>query len=1337
MKKNVQIRVLTGLLLVPGAVAHANEANKILNASAIPYNVVAASTVESLLASFKGVNEEASAETVAVERKKYDTLSQAEKDLLNAANDNLLALIDAKLTYLEEYQVHKKTAKSLEIAINKLTNTNTNIIAETEKAEEARVQLHKEFTASLDKVSAAAESSPLNATDFLSTLKYFKSTGTDEFIEAMVTKVSLTNLENKVSAIEPVQEFITDFITPLLAVKEAKPVDKKAFETEVTEARAAFNVLESQIKALTKIQIVENNVNVENTIKNAETDLSKAVAVENAIKDMVSNPPTTPTTFRSKMSAIQNSYAALNDFQKALVKNYDEVADFIKVIAMMDDIDSLAKMAVNSDQFREKLLEVGTAYNALGTDLKNLVSNTSKLIEMEKGVEKAKEIEKQIMAITIDNATSATPEARAAYNALSATDRKYVKKGDLDLLAAWEKSNSSANGVIKQINDISTTALAEKDVTNFITKTKTAIAGYSKMSPTDQPLVTNRARLNGLTPYMEIAAAIMTLNSTSTTYATDLTDATAKLATWDSLASTGLTAADQPNLVAMKALLQTKLDNLVSEKDLATKIDERILAVKNTISLAELANIRIDYDALSANGKKLVKNYAVLTAIESQYKSVLNVVNLIEKIDFGAKDFAKKVIAANAAYEKIPTDLKNLVDNYIKLQEFLQVAQLMLDIDGISTSAKDFREKVTTAEQTFKTLTANTSLLDKPTSAKERLLKEYGPKLETFQKIIASANTMVDKINALSSKTGQAFMDELALLTAEYKAMDSTMKRSVTNAALLTALEKDYKASLNVFTMIEKLPANTDKSFSKKVLDAEKAYQKLTKKQQENVYNYTTKLQPVLKVASLIDRIDKLKVGSKTYQAETAAIRAEYDALTPAEQALVHNYSKLTGAEDNMTSAEKVVALIKEAIPTADNYIEKLTAARNAYDALDKSQQKLVTNYKDLTNRERAVKPVLTLDASIILLDPSNARTFISKYKSAEKAYEKLTLAERGLLLNSAKLTGELKALFNVMNAINNIKSSSKTFVADTQAARAMYDALPADQQAKISNISVLKDHELNVSGGASVDALIRDLNSVSPKEFIAKVKEASQAYKALSSTNKKAVTLIDELKSQEKYIKPVEVAIDEIEGLSNPRNDLSRQFDKVNKALKKLDSKQMSYVTNIDKYSNLSNVIYVYQLIDKLKPSDKYYLGNLEAAKLAYDRLSSDEKLKVTNYYKLQESQLDVTEIQKVTNIIASLSRSSSTYVEDVEKAAAAYKELPSGSKRQVMNYDILKQAEKDIKVAKSVIKQIEEIDPSLRTFESKTKSALKAYDKLTEEQKLLIANYNLLQNYVFELGL
>ena len=106
---------------------------------------------------------------------------------------------------------------------------------------------------------------------------------------------------------------------------------------------------------------------------------------------------------------------------------------------------------------------------------------------------------------------------------------------------------------------------------------------------------------------------------------------------------------------------------------------------------------------------------------------------------------------------------------------------------------------------------------------------------------------------------------------------------------------------------------------------------------------------------------------------------------------------------------------------------------------------------------------------------------------------------------------------------------------------------------------------------------------------------------------------------------------ITEIEGLTNPKNNLSKQYVKVNGLMQKLDEKQRSYITNMDKYSNLTNVTYVYDLIEKLKPSDRYYQGNLEAAKLAYDKLSQDEKLKVTNYYRLQEAQMDVDEAKNM----------------------------------------------------------------------------------------------------------
>lgn len=219
--------------------------------------------------------------------------------------------------------------------------------------------------------------------------------------------------------------------------------------------------------------------------------------------------------------------------------------------------------------------------------------------------------------------------------------------------------------------------------------------------------------------------------------------------------------------------------------------------------------------------------------------------------------------------------------------------------------------------------------------------------------------------------------------------------------------------------------------------------------------------------------------------------------------------------------------------------------------------------------------------------------------------------------------------------------------------------------------------------------------------------------------------------------MKPAEQAIELIEGLSNPRNKLNTQVEKVNRILQKLNAEQTSFITNIGDYMDLSEVVKVYQLIEKLKPSDKYYLGNLQAAKAAYNKLSATEKHRVTNYAKLQEAEIGIAEIQKVYNLIAALSPDSSTYEKDIVEAEAAMKELPSGLRKQVTNADELKEAQKNIKTVQSVISKIDKIDPDARSFESKVSSAKKAYEKLTNEQKRLVKNYNILRSYAEELGL
>ena len=113
------------------------------------------------------------------------------------------------------------------------------------------------------------------------------------------------------------------------------------------------------------------------------------------------------------------------------------------------------------------------------------------------------------------------------------------------------------------------------------------------------------------------------------------------------------------------------------------------------------------------------------------------------------------------------------------------------------------------------------------------------------------------------------------------------------------------------------------------------------------------------------------------------------------------------------------------------------------------------------------------------------------------------------------------------------------------------------------------------------------------------------------------------------------------------------------------------------------------------------------------------------------------MTEVQKVTTIIASLNSTSSNFETDVTEALAAYKALPSGSKRQVLNYSDLQQAERDLKAAQRVIKQIDDLDSTLRTYATRAKSAKTAYERLTINQKALVKNYNKLQAAIFELGI
>lgn len=226
--------------------------------------------------------------------------------------------------------------------------------------------------------------------------------------------------------------------------------------------------------------------------------------------------------------------------------------------------------------------------------------------------------------------------------------------------------------------------------------------------------------------------------------------------------------------------------------------------------------------------------------------------------------------------------------------------------------------------------------------------------------------------------------------------MDKNAKKLVEQAKTLAAYEKDNKTIIKVIQMIDALDP-TSKDYTKKVLAARKAYNGLDEVAQKRVTNYAN-LTAVEDVASLIGLISSLKPTSKTFLEDLKTARELYDALPEAKRQAIINYDALVAAENEQTTALGVIALIELTEEQDADYLTKLMNARVAYDQLSSNQKKLVTNIKDLTTREKAVKPILKVMVQINELDPE-AKNFVSKVNAARKAYDKLTKDQKNILI--------------------------------------------------------------------------------------------------------------------------------------------------------------------------------------------------------------------------------------------------------------------------------------------------------------------------------------------------
>ena len=272
-------------------------------------------------------------------------------------------------------------------------------------------------------------------------------------------------------------------------------------------------------------------------------------------------------------------------------------------------------------------------------------------------------------------------------------------------------------------------------------------------------------------------------------------------------------------------------------------------------------------------------------------------------------------------------------------------------------------------------------------------------------------------------------------------------------------------------------------------------------------------------------------------------------------------------------------------------------------------------------------------------------------------AYNKLTNVQKSLV-NTAKINTAnrryVTALIDALPATVTLSHANKV-----EAALSAYEALPIEQQSRVSNLAKLEDADtqLRVLQGQSasqlaIDRVIDRINALPSVDALtlsdkSAVTAARKAYDSLSATQKNKITNYSRLTSAETRIKALEKSADQEAAMevirkinALPSNLTKNDQDKVDAARQAYDaltSTQQSYVTN---YSTLvtaevtmmnlvggsqgaADVNGVIALIDGIP--ETVTLENQQAvtaARAAYNALSADKQEKVTNYQKLLDAE-------------------------------------------------------------------------------------------------------------------
>lgn len=654
----------------------------------------------------------------------------------------------------------------------------------------------------------------------------------------------------------------------------------------------------------------------------------------------------------------------------------------------------------------------------------------------------------------------------------------------------------------------------------------------------------------------------------------------------------------------------------------------------------------------------------------------------------------------------------------------------------------------------------------------------------------------VQKIASIGEVT-LASKDAIEAARAAYDALTDEKKALVTNLNVLKTAERKLNKLLaqvqakidDVTGKIAAIDENVTLASEPAVTEARNAYQALS--DEEKMY---VPSEAVSKLKDAEDAITQLKAGAKsvadqiakigyvTFASESAILdaRGAYDALSAEQKALVTNVQTLIDAENALAALKAGVNTVKDQIGGLGNITlaseTAVEAARTAYDALTAEQKARIDNVDVLKNAEKTlVRLKSEVESAMGLITAIGEVTLDSEdaIKLARAAYNKLTAEQKEKVTNYAALTNAESTLAGLKNqqgsqakvqsvidkiaAIGDVTLQSEKAIGE---ARTAYNALSKAEQALVTNANVLTTAESSLStlkvdhrAADTVIDLINQIGNVTLDSESA-IGEARTEYNKLNQEQKALVTnfsvltnaegIVNRLKAQVK----ADAVMAQIAAIGRITMDSEAAIQEASSAYEALTEEEKALVLNAATLQNATEELAelkenhlaataVSGLIDQIGDVTLASKEAVDKAREAFDQLTGVQKGLVENLAKLTQAEVKLAQmnnelaaISKVMELIGKLDTITVNSGKEIEAARAAYNILSDEQKTLVTNLEILENAEKKIveltdQAAAGEVKQlIESLATVTENDKAKVEAVRKAYDALTDAQKALVGN-------------